>query len=115
MTVAEHDDVRLLLEQLGSIDVRQKDSLITDGHANDVVAIGIIVVAADERDRRDLTERFEDVLAADVAGMQNRIDALQRRERFRSNQTVRVGDDADAQLSPRCWPSSPSSSLGIGL
>jgi hypothetical protein len=115
MTVAEHDDVRLLLEQLGPIDVCQKNSPITDGHANDVVAIGIIVVAADERDRRDLIERFDDVLAADIAGMQNRIDTLQRRERFRSNQAVRVGDDSDAQLSPRCWPSSPSSSPGIGL
>jgi hypothetical protein len=55
------------------------------------------------------------VLAADIAGMQNRIDTLQRCERFRSNQSVRVGDDSDARLSPRCWPSSPSSSTGIDL
>jgi hypothetical protein len=115
MTMAEHDDVNFFLEQLGTKNVRQKNSLAADGQANDVVAVGIIVVAANEGDRRDLTERFDDVLAADVAGMENRIDTLQRRERFRSNQSVRVGDDSDARLSPRCWPSSPSSNLGIGL
>ena len=113
--MAEHDDVGPLLEQLGTIDVRQKNSLITDGHANDVVAIGIIVVAAHEGDRRDLTERFDNVLAADVSGMENRIDALQRRERLRSNQAVRVGDDADPGTNPRCWLSWPSSSLCIDL
>jgi len=113
--MAEHDDVDVFLEQLGTKNVRQKNSLIADGQASDVVAIGIIVVAANEGDRRDLTERFDDVLAADVAGMENRIDALQRRECLRANQAVRVGDDADARLKPRCWPSSPSSSLGIGL
>ena len=115
MTVSEHDDVSVLLEELRSINVRQENSLAADGHANDVVTIGIVVVAADEGDRRDLTERFDDVLAADVAGVQDRIDALQRSQSFGTNQTVRIGDDSDARLSPRSTLSWPRSSLCIDL
>src|SRR6266487_4257665 len=54
MTVAEHDDVDVLVQQFGSINVCQKNSPVSDGHTNDVVAVGIIVVAADEGDWRDL-------------------------------------------------------------
>lgn len=111
----EHDDVDILLEELGAKNVRQQNSTSANGHLNDVVAIGIIIVAADESDRRDLAERFDDVIAADVAGMQDRIDTLQCCQRLGTNQTVRVGDDADAQLNPRLKLSSPRSSLCIDL
>ena len=115
MTVPEHDDVGVFLQKLGTKNVRKKNSPIADCHTNDVEAVRVIVVAEDEGDRRDLVERFDDVLAADVAGMQNRIDTLQRGKRFGTNQTMRIGDDADARLNSRCWPSSPRSSLCIDL
>ena len=113
MTVPKHDDVDILLEQLLPKNVRQKNSPSADGHANDVVAICIIIVAAHERDRRDRAERFDDVIAADVAGMQDGIDTLQCCQRLGTNQTVRVGDDADARLNSRLKLSSPSLSLCI--
>ena len=115
VTVAEYDDVDVFGEQLGSKDVREKNSPAANFHASDLVAVGIIVVAEDEGDRRDLAQRFDDMLAADIAGMQNRIDALQRRKRFGTNQAVRIRDDADTRLNPRSTPSSPRSSLCIDL
>jgi len=47
------------------------------------------------------------VLAADVAGVKNRIDTFERLERLGADQAVRVGDDADARAIPRLtlsWP-----------
>lgn len=113
MTMPEHDDIDVFLEQRRSIDVRQKNSLIADRHTNDVVAIGIIVVAADEGDRRNLAERLDDVIAANVAGVENRIDTLERGERLGPDQAVRIGDDADAGTNPRLTLSSPRPSLCI--
>jgi hypothetical protein len=55
------------------------------------------------------------VLAADVAGVKNHIDALQRGDRLGANQAVRVGNDADfGPAIPRYSPSSPRSNLCIG-
>jgi len=96
VAVTEHDDVNRLPQQLGSKDVREKKSAAGDGHARNFVTIIIIIIPADERHRRDRAQRVEDVIAADVAGMEDRVHARQRLQRFRANQAVRVGDDADA-------------------
>ncbi len=114
MTMTEHDDVGLLLEQLGSKNVRQENSPVADGHSDDVVAVGIIGVAANECDRRDRAQRFDHMLAADVAGVQDRIHTSQRSKRLGTNQTVRIGDDANARITPRLTLSSPRRSLCSG-
>jgi hypothetical protein len=50
------------------------------------------------------------MIAADVAGVQDRIHAGQRGQRLGTDQAVRVGNDADPR--PRCSLSSPRSSPG---
>jgi len=114
VAVTEHDDVDRFLQQLGSKDVREKKSPAGDGDARNFVTVAIIIIPANERHRRDGAQRVQDVMAADVAGVEDRIHARQRLQRFRANQTVRVGDDADAWLRPRSKLSSPRSSSGSG-
>ena len=108
--MAEDDDIRLFLKQLRTKDVRQENSPAPDVCANNFVAIGVIVVAANEGHRRDRAQRLENVLAADVSSVKNCVDALQRRERFGADQAVRVGNDADA-ATPRWTLSWPRSSF----
>ena len=45
--------------------------------------------------RRDERELIEDLVAADVAGMQNQVDARQGRVDVGPEQAVRVGDETD--------------------
>jgi hypothetical protein len=42
-----------------------------------------------------LTQRIEDVGAADVAGMDDESRSLQRCDRLRAQQAMGIGDDAD--------------------
>ena len=77
---------------------------------------------------RDLLERSDDVLSADVPGVEDGIDAAKSFKRFGANQAVSVGDDANSMraasserevarsplaarcsLMPRYSPSSPRS------
>jgi hypothetical protein len=51
------------------------------------------------------------MLASDVARVQDRIDALQRGERLRTNQAVRVGDDANTELRGRAVARSRGAAL----
>jgi hypothetical protein len=97
VTVAEDDHIDLFVAQLRPENVRQKNPPSADGHPNDVETVGTVVVAWDERDRRDGPQRLDDVRAADVARVQNRVDAFERFERLGPDQPVRVGDDADAR------------------
>src|SRR5437867_12281992 len=90
------DDVRLFLKQLRTKDVRQQNSPATDVGVNDFITIRIVVVPANERHRRDRAQRFQNMLAADIAGMKNQIDALKRRKSLRADQTMSVRDNADA-------------------
>jgi hypothetical protein len=65
--------------------------------------VGLVIVSADGDDWRDLIERVEHVLAPDVAGVENHIDALQCLERLRANQSMSVGNNSDqfaSQFSP---------------
>ncbi len=96
--MAEHDDINVFVHKLRPKDVRQQNPQVANVHARDLVTVGVVVVAADERDRRDLAQRVDDMIAADVAGVKDRIDTCQRLQRFRTDQTVRVGDDANARL-----------------
>jgi len=114
VAVTEHDNVDRFLKQLGSKDVREKKSAAGDGHARNFVTIAIIIIPANERHRRDGAQRVEDMMAADVAGVQDCVDSRQRLQRLRANQSVRVGNDADAWLRPRSKLSSPRSSSGSG-
>ena len=137
MAVTEDDDVNVLVQKLRPKDVGQKKSPAGNGYARNFVTIIIIIISADECHRSDGAQRVEDKVATDVAGMKNQVDALQRGERLRTNQAVRIGNDADlggcrvarllgcliifgnwatrrlGNLIPRCWPSSPRSSLCI--
>src|SRR6266550_6513928 len=111
VTVAEHDDVGALAEQLIAKNVREQNPTAGDRHPHDAVTVVIIVVAAHERHRRNRSQSVEHVLAADVAGVKNRIDAMKRGECFGPDQTMRVGDDANSlRAIPRRSPSSPRSS-----
>ncbi len=98
VAVTEHDDVDRLLQQLGPKDVREKESPARDRQARNFVTIIIIIIPANERHRRDGAQRVKDVIAADVAGVEDRVHARQRLQRFRTDQSVRVGDDADLWL-----------------
>lgn len=61
----------------------------------DLQPFAVVHISADERDRGDFTQRVEDVIPADVAGVDDRLGAAERLESFRPDQAVRVGDDAD--------------------
>ncbi len=130
VTVTEDHNVgRFLSEQVvdrRSKDVSQQNSDAADGQANDLVAVGMVIIAADERHRRNLAQRLEDMLTADVAGVKNVVHALKSGKRLGANQPVSVGNDADTRAGPpaaRCplpaiprrMPSLPSWNPGIGL
>lgn len=57
-----------------------------------------VVVSTNRRHRRDLFQLGENVRLADVAGVNYQIGAGERGERFRSEKTVRVGNDSDVIL-----------------
>jgi len=104
VAVTEYDDVDRLLQQLGPEDVREKESPAGDGQPGNFVTITIIIIPANERHRRDRAQCVEHVIAADVAGVQDRIHSRQCLQRLRANQTVGVGDDADTWLRDRAVP-----------
>src|SRR5438128_11240604 len=95
MAVTEDDDVNVLIQKLRPKDVGKKKSPAGNGDARNFVTIIIIIISADERHRCDAAQGVEHEIAADVAGMKNQVDALQRGEGLRTNQAVRIGDDAD--------------------
>lgn len=109
--MSEDDEIRRLIAKRGQNvavrgvrageDVREEDAHAADGRSNDVGAGGLkpaatllIVVAFHVRRRRDLLERADDRQAADVARVQDGVDAAQRRHRLRAQEAVRVGNDA---------------------
>ena len=55
-------------------------------------------VPADRRDRGDAGQRVEDGGIADIARVQNTLDAVEGCERLGAQQSVGVGDDANARL-----------------
>src|SRR5213594_3782927 len=58
----------------------------------------LLVVVSSHRERRgDLTEPLDHLRAADVAGMDDDIGALEASDSLWSKQTVRIGDDAHEQ------------------
>ena len=58
--------------------------------------VGVAVNSLDRRDRAELGEHAE---ASDVARVKNSIDAGQRREEFRPDQTVSIGNQTDEHRS----------------
>src|SRR5205807_6621171 len=68
----------------------------TECRAHDISPVGIIVVAADERDRCNASQRIEHVIAADVASVNDGVDVRKDVRDSRMYDTVRVADDADA-------------------
>ncbi len=106
MAVTKQHNVRLLARQrlqhlarrfsrTGKV-VRQQDLQIAEGDAHDVVAARAVDVAGNCSHRRQLAQRIEDALAADVAGVQDVVDARERFAHFRPEQPVRVRDQSDA-------------------
>ncbi len=85
MAVAEHHDVRRFATQrftdgpAGAArprkDVSQEDAQTSDLGADDFLPGRIIIVAAYEEDRRDLLERGDDSVTADIPGVQDVVDA----------------------------------------
>ena len=55
-------------------------------------------ITADRRDRGDASQRVDDGGIADVARVQNTIDAVEGCQRLGAQQSVGIGDDADACL-----------------
>jgi len=110
MTVPEDDDVGIVRQQLFAKDVREQNA------ADDLrlVAGGVVIVSTDEFHWRDRAQCFQNVIAANVAGVKDQIDAPQRFERLGADQSVRVGDDADS-FNSRLRPSSPRPNSDIGL
>src|SRR5437588_4778534 len=97
VTVAAHNDVRVFAQEFVAKDVRQQNSPSADGDPRDLVAIIVVVIASNKVDRRDLAKGIEHMFAADVAGVKDDVDALQRRERLRANEAMGVGDDPDTR------------------
>jgi len=91
VAVAENNDVGFLAQQRVAKYVREENA------ANDLRLVTgvVVIVAADELHWCDGAQRFDHVIATDVAGVQNQIDAPQRFERFGADQAVCVGDNAD--------------------
>lgn len=61
----------------------------------------LVVVAAHDVQGGDGAELLDDVLAADVTGMDDGFAALKRRNGFRTKQSVGVGNHANFHQGPR--------------
>ena len=57
--------------------------------------LACVVVAANGNNRRNRTQRFQDLGLADIAAMQNEINAFEQRQYLRTQKTMRVGNDTD--------------------
>jgi hypothetical protein len=68
------------------------------GHRQGLRPVRLIDVAAHDEGRRDLAQRVDHLRLADVAGVDDQIRALQRRDRFGSQRPVGVRDDPDDDL-----------------
>ena len=53
-----------------------------------------VIVATNGDNRRNRSQPFQDLGPADVAAMQNEINAFEQRQHFRTQKTMRVGDNA---------------------
>jgi len=70
------------------------------GHGQRLGPRARIDVSTNGKRWRDGTKLLEDLGATHVAGMDDEIRALQRVERLRAEQSVRVGDDSDGDRGP---------------
>jgi hypothetical protein len=107
VTVTEYDDIGRPSGKRGANrraqlarprkNVGEKNPQAANLEANDLQPVRVIIVPTHERDRSNLLQVRDHGIVADVAGMENVIDAAERSERFGSNQTVRVRDDTDSR------------------
>jgi hypothetical protein len=107
VTVTEYDDIGRPSGKRGPNrraqlagprkNVGEKNPQAANLEANDLQSVRVIIVPTHERDRSNLLQVRDHGIVADVAGMENVIDAAERSERFGSNQTVRVRDDTDSR------------------
>src|SRR5690606_10155568 len=109
--VAVHDDVGTGMRELKRVR-RGRSELVAVNHhdlpagklhladlGNRVPHIEAVRIPPDSRDRRDRFQLRDQGRRADVAGMQDVLDAREVREYLRAEYAVRVGDDADAHAS----------------
>src|SRR5204862_460370 len=68
-----------------------------DVRTHDLFARGVVVVPLDERQRRDRAQRIEHMFTADVARVHDRVNTFEHARNFRTNESMRVGDDADSK------------------
>jgi hypothetical protein len=76
--------------------VREQHAETGDRYANDVRSVGVVIVPSHEGDRRNLAQRRDDMVTADVTRMNDVIDAGEDGENFRTEKAVSIGDHADA-------------------
>src|SRR5258708_1140991 len=105
MTVAEDDDIGALARQrLRDViarlrrtrkNVRDEKTHAAERDAHDLAAVAAVVVAAHERDRGNRAQRIEDVIAADIAGVHDDINARKDLRDPRMNDAVRAPDHPD--------------------
>jgi hypothetical protein len=105
MGVAEDDDLAGVARQdtlrgrpAKLVAVRDVDRHAVDRHRSRTRqhrVVRVVDVAADRFDRRDPSELAKDRTAADVAGVQNPRDAVERAGNRRPYEPVRVGDETD--------------------
>ena len=79
-------------------DVREKKPQPSDREPNNLQTVRVVIVAANEADRRDLLERGDDVLSADVPGVHDGIDTAESFDRFGPDQSFFICDDANSML-----------------
>jgi hypothetical protein len=74
----------------------------------------LVNVAADRGNGRNLGQLLQDFRITDVAGVDDLLRPAESCERFRTKQSVRVGDDADddGRLNSGTSPSASNSSVG---
>ena len=111
VAVAEDDHVRRITPQLGADlgpgamrpieDVREEELHAVQHHASGlsrIAAAKSVDVPGDRGHRRQLTQRRQHVLSADVSAVEDVVDAAQSRDGLRAEKAVRVRDDADAHM-----------------
>ena len=76
--------------------MRDEKPRVTDDDANDLEAARVVVVAAHECHRSDAAQLIEHVVAADVAGVDDLIDAGEYLGNARMKDAMCIGNDSYA-------------------
>lgn len=94
----EAGGVRMKVQIIARMNQVNRFSLELNGFGGRQVATDsfVIDIAANRGEWRDGSQSFEDVVVANIASVQNVIAAGERLHGFRAQQSVSIGDDANA-------------------